>query len=104
MSTDDKVAISFDENGVPNGTLNFSEIQRFNAAVTKAAVMNIGTDRVEFVNALLTVCRNRDETEKYFALVGALHDLADILDSCFELVEAQGIPARAKMREIWGES
>lgn len=97
--TDDKVAFSYDENGNISGTLNISEIQRYQREVAKTVVLSIGAE--DYMSQILALGRGRDEIEKYMALVGAVSDLADIVDSMLDLLEALGVESRTKLREIY---
>ncbi|WP_087484891.1 hypothetical protein [Brachybacterium massiliense] len=97
--TDDKVAFSYDENGNISGTLNISEIQRYQREVAKTVVLSIGAE--DYMSQILALGRGRDEIEKYMALVGAVSDLADIVDSMLDLLEALGVESRTKLQEIY---
>lgn len=96
---DDKVAFSYDENGNIAGALNISEIQRYQREVAKTVVLSIGAE--DYMSQILALGRGRDEIEKYMALVSAVSDLADIVDSMLNLLEALGYDSRSKLAEIY---
>ena len=103
MSADDKVAISFDANGIPAGTMNISEIQRYQRLVAKTVVLGIGKDHDDYLSDLMAVGKGRDEMEKYLALVAAVTNLAEIVGSMLTLLDAMGVEGRAKLREVYEE-
>ncbi|MCQ9386806.1 hypothetical protein [Brevibacterium moorei] len=101
-----RIIPSYDRNGNIAGLLNIDDVQAGLSTITKAAISGLfDTDRWDIADRLMEARRSLKNTgdDALFELapIASVIDLVQHLQDVCRLVEAQGIPARAKLQEIY---
>lgn len=100
--TRDMFIPTFDAEGNPAGVFDMAGLFDASHEATRSAIFNLDADRGEMIHGAMQAVKGVSKDSQAIILAGTIADLLETFQGIADVAEAYGVPARSKLREIWG--